>query len=52
MCYTEEDDELWKDDPYEFIRIKYGEYWYIKGLGLWSTPKDGSKNEGGGVDGT
>lgn len=25
MCYTEEDDELWQEDPYEFIRVKYGE---------------------------
>ncbi|KAJ7370959.1 importin-7 [Desmophyllum pertusum] len=24
MCYTEEDDELWQEDPYEFIRVKYG----------------------------
>lgn len=23
MCYTEEDDELWQEDPYEFIRVKY-----------------------------
>ena len=25
MCYTQEDDELWQEDPYEFIRVKYGE---------------------------
>lgn len=25
MCYTDEDDELWQEDPYEFIRVKYGE---------------------------
>ena len=24
MCYTDEDDELWQEDPYEFIRVKYG----------------------------
>lgn len=29
MCYTEEDDELWQEDPYEFIRVKYGEEQYI-----------------------
>ncbi|EDO49266.1 predicted protein [Nematostella vectensis] len=23
MCYTDEDQELWEDDPYEFIRVKY-----------------------------
>ncbi|XP_071505004.1 LOW QUALITY PROTEIN: importin-7-like [Diadema antillarum] len=23
MCYTDEDDELWKDDPYEYIRLKF-----------------------------
>lgn len=26
MCYTEEDDELWQEDPYEFIRVKYGRF--------------------------
>ena len=24
MCYSEEDDQLWKDDPYEYIRMKFG----------------------------
>ena len=24
MCYTDEDDELWRDDPYEYIRLKFG----------------------------
>ncbi|XP_072048064.1 LOW QUALITY PROTEIN: importin-7-like [Amphiura filiformis] len=23
MCYTDEDDELWNEDPYEYIRIKF-----------------------------
>ncbi|CAM9462061.1 importin-7-like [Lampetra fluviatilis] len=23
MCYTDEDDELWNDDPYEYIRLKF-----------------------------
>lgn len=23
MCYTDEDDELWRDDPYEYIRLKF-----------------------------
>ncbi|CAB4031374.1 importin-7-like, partial [Paramuricea clavata] len=26
MCYTDEDQELWEDDPYEFIRFKYDVY--------------------------
>lgn len=30
MCYTEEDDELWQEDPYEFIRVKYGETLYYQ----------------------
>ena len=24
LCYSDKDDELWHDDPYEFIRLKYG----------------------------
>uniref|UniRef100_A0A8C4R754 Importin N-terminal domain-containing protein n=2 Tax=Eptatretus burgeri TaxID=7764 RepID=A0A8C4R754_EPTBU len=23
MCYKDEDDELWKEDPYEYIRLKF-----------------------------
>lgn len=23
MCYTDEDDALWKDDPYEYIKLKF-----------------------------
>lgn len=26
MCHTAEDEELWQDDPYEFIRFKYDVY--------------------------
>ncbi|XP_028414621.1 importin-7-like [Dendronephthya gigantea] len=26
MCHTDEDEELWQDDPYEFIRFKYDVY--------------------------
>ena len=29
MCYTEEDDELWQEDPYEFIRVKYGGFFHL-----------------------
>ena len=25
MCYSDADDELWKDDPYEYIRMKFGQ---------------------------
>ena len=24
MCYTDSDDELWQEDPYEYIRMKFG----------------------------
>lgn len=24
MCHTDEDQELWEEDPYDFIRVKYG----------------------------
>lgn len=24
MCYTDSDDELWEQDPYEYIRMKFG----------------------------
>ena len=24
MCYDDEDDQLWKEDPQEYIRMKYG----------------------------
>lgn len=24
MCHTDEDQELWDEDPYDFIRVKYG----------------------------
>lgn len=25
MCYGKEDNELWQEDPYEYIRMKFGE---------------------------
>ena len=25
MCYSSDDDQLWHDDPYEYIRMKFGE---------------------------
>jgi len=25
MCYTDSDEELWQEDPYEYIRMKFGE---------------------------
>lgn len=24
MCYTDDDDALWQEDPYEYIKIKFG----------------------------
>lgn len=24
MCYTDNDEELWQEDPYEYIRMKFG----------------------------
>ena len=26
MCYSDKDDELWNEDPYEYIRMKFGQY--------------------------
>lgn len=26
MCYKDEDEDLWQDDPYEYIRMKFGKY--------------------------
>ena len=26
LCYSNEDDQLWHDDPYEYIRMKFGKY--------------------------
>lgn len=25
LCYSNEDDQLWHDDPYEYIRMKFGQ---------------------------
>ncbi len=25
MCYSDDDDQLWQEDPYEYIRMKFGE---------------------------
>ena len=30
MCHNDEDEELWEDDPYEFIRFKYGKGFTFK----------------------
>lgn len=24
MCHSDEDDDLWNNDPHEYIRVKYG----------------------------
>ena len=26
LCYDDEDDQLWREDPQEYIRMKYGMY--------------------------
>lgn len=26
MCYTDSDEELWQEDPYEYIRMKFGKF--------------------------
>ena len=26
MCYSDADQELWNSDPYEYVRVKFGEY--------------------------
>lgn len=26
MCYTDSDEELWQEDPYEYIRMKFGKH--------------------------
>ncbi len=26
MCYSDEDNQLWQEDPYEYIRMKFGAY--------------------------
>lgn len=26
MCYKDEDEKLWQEDPYEYIRMKFSEY--------------------------
>ena len=30
MCYSDKDDELWNEDPYEYIRMKFGQYTCVK----------------------
>ncbi len=26
MCYKDEDEKLWQEDPYEYIRMKFSEF--------------------------
>lgn len=33
MCYKDEDEELWQEDPYEYIRMKFGNGAYLRGGG-------------------
>ena len=27
MCFSDADQSMWEDDPYEFVRAKYGTEW-------------------------
>lgn len=41
MCYTDADEELWQEDPYEYIRMKFGEFFKIKNVnGMNIFPRD------------
>lgn len=35
MCYSSDDDQLWQDDPYEYIRMKFGGCVSCVGWGSW-----------------
>uniref|UniRef100_A0A8C9SZK7 Importin 7 n=1 Tax=Scleropages formosus TaxID=113540 RepID=A0A8C9SZK7_SCLFO len=37
MCYTDSDEELWQEDPYEYIRMKFGEYCSV--VSTWAENK-------------
>lgn len=49
MCYTDADEELWQEDPYEYIRMKFGKNIYLVFCVWWCRPvmsKLGRKKEG------
>lgn len=49
MCYTDADEELWQEDPYEYIRMKFGKKIYLVFCVWWYRPvisKLGRKKEG------
>lgn len=49
MCYTDADEELWQEDPYEYIRMKFGKKVYLTFWVWWCRPvilKLGRKMEG------
>ena len=29
LCYNDDDNQLWHDDPYEYIRMKFGMYYVL-----------------------
>lgn len=33
MCYKDEDEKLWQEDPYEYIRMKFSEYTHVPSYG-------------------
>lgn len=43
MCYKDEDEKLWQEDPYEYIRMKFSKYtplitWVSIGCLINNTP--------------
>ena len=40
MCFSDADASLWEDDPYDFIRVKYGRWpgWVQRPGGLSGRP--------------
>lgn len=41
MCYTDADEELWQEDPYEYIRMKFGEHLKSTHVKKWFHAKMG-----------
>lgn len=41
MCYTDADEELWQEDPYEYIRMKFGENLKSTDVKIWLHTKMG-----------
>ena len=35
MCFTDDDQEMWENDPHEYIRMKFGEFIWKNDLEYW-----------------